>query len=550
MQFYGYLIKIETEDYNMELTVKGKTFHIWSKKRMLYTICFFLFCVIDQRTKTGSGLDGIIETFSNMVGVLMAVIIMSHYKREEFMACKIPYIIWTVVGLTAGVLFTVFGQPYAYFRNSRVMLGIEVLLFGYVVIYTVITVFIQKRYPKLNKGIFGLWLVMMLLMIFSRSDYLWPFGYFLMFGCFYLTDFTEDEQEDLFQGIMNGVILAFFAFQGYCCVFRPYDQVRYLGIYNNCNLNGLFYLIVLAAVFGKILYVTKENKHKFWRVYYWLGAGTVYSFLFMTIGRTAWMVSFILGLLFLGFYQGIKARRHYIRNGLLLVACVCTMFPLVFGMTRYLPPVFHHPVWFWGEWSEEKVHSWDPWNSEKYVDLDELLETAIGRTTEITEGIFSRYPFAMKAFAAEQQETVSQEELRQKNAALKTEEEYTNPFLVRKTIYSHYLAELNLRGHTQSDQGFQLTYFYWIGHAHNIYLQFATDFGIPAVLCMIILCIWSIVKLVRRYYRKGMPVVAAGSIFIMLVPLLFGMLEYSWGSSALTMLLLFLCWRQTLVYEK
>ena len=41
----------------MELTIKGKTLHIWSKKRILYTICFFLFCVIDQRTKTGSGLD-------------------------------------------------------------------------------------------------------------------------------------------------------------------------------------------------------------------------------------------------------------------------------------------------------------------------------------------------------------------------------------------------------------------------------------------------------------------------------------------------------------
>ena len=41
---------------------------------------------------------------------------------------------------------------------------------------------------------------------------------------FYLTDFTEEEQEDLYQGIMNGVIFAF-AFQAFCCVFRPYDQV-------------------------------------------------------------------------------------------------------------------------------------------------------------------------------------------------------------------------------------------------------------------------------------------------------------------------------------
>ena len=36
----------------MQLTIKDKTLNIWSKKRILYTICFFMFCVIDQRTKT------------------------------------------------------------------------------------------------------------------------------------------------------------------------------------------------------------------------------------------------------------------------------------------------------------------------------------------------------------------------------------------------------------------------------------------------------------------------------------------------------------------
>ena len=55
----------------MQLTIKGKTINIWSKKRMLYTICFFLFCVIDQRTKTASGLDGVIETFRDMAGMLL-----------------------------------------------------------------------------------------------------------------------------------------------------------------------------------------------------------------------------------------------------------------------------------------------------------------------------------------------------------------------------------------------------------------------------------------------------------------------------------------------
>ena len=163
----------------MQLTIKDKTFNIWSKKRILYTICFFMFCVIDQRTKTGSGLDGIIETFRDMAGVLMAVIIMSHYKWEEFVAYKIPYAVWTGIGLVAGVLFVVLGQPLAYFMNERVMVSLDVFLFGYVVIHTFISVVKEKKYPKLNKGMFGLWVVMMLLMIFSRSDYVWPFCYFI-----------------------------------------------------------------------------------------------------------------------------------------------------------------------------------------------------------------------------------------------------------------------------------------------------------------------------------------------------------------------------------
>lgn len=519
----------------MQLTIKDKTFNIWSKKRILYTICFFLFCVIDQRTKTGSGLDGIIETFRDMAGVLMAIIIMSHYKWEEFVAYKIPYAVWTGIGLVAGVLFVVLGQSLAYFMNERVMVSLDVLLFGYVVIHTFISIVKEKKYPKLNMGMFGLWVVMMLLMIFSRSDYVWPFCYFIMFGCFYLTDFTEEEQEDLYQGIMNGVIFAFFAFQAFCCVFRPYDQVRYTGIYNNCNLNGLFYLVVLAAVFGKILYVTKENKHKFWRVYYWLGAGVVYSFIFMTIGRTVWLVSFILGLLFLGFYQGVKKKKHYFRNGLLLMLCICMMFPVTFGMTRYLPPVFHHPVWFWGEWREEKVHSWDAWNSEKYINLNDLLENAIGRTREVTDQIFGYSPLSLKAFAAENQKT-----------QVLQDDQYGDQMLIRRTIYSEYWKRLNLWGHTREDQGFQMFSYSWVGHAHNIYLQYATDFGILMCICFIFLCVMAVMGLLGKY-KKLDKIELLENVFLMLVPLLFGTLEYAWGSGAITILLLFINWRQAVV---
>lgn len=56
---------------------------------------------------------------------------------------------------------------------------------------------------------------------FSKSDYIWPWCYFIMFGCFYLTDFTAEEQEDMYQGIMNGVILAFLHSRDIAAYFDP-----------------------------------------------------------------------------------------------------------------------------------------------------------------------------------------------------------------------------------------------------------------------------------------------------------------------------------------
>lgn len=520
----------------MEFTIKGKTFHIGSKKRMLYTICFFLFCLIDQRTKTGSGMDGAIETFRNLTGVVMAVIIFSHYQWNEIIAHKLHYIIWTVAAVSAGAAYVVLGQPLQYYANGRFVAALDVLLFGYVLIHTFYSAVVEKKVPKMDRKLLILWLVMMLLMIFSRSDYIWPLCYLVMFGCFYLTDYTAEEREDLFQGALNGILLSFFIFQGYCCVFRPYDDVRYAGIYNNANINALYYMVVLAVVFIRILETTANKSRKYLRVIYWLGAGVIYTLIFMTIGRTAWLVSFLLGILFLILYCGRQSIKKYITSGLLLVLCFTIMFPVTFGLVRYLPPVFHHPVWFWGEWSEDKVHSWDPWNSEKYVDIEEVIENAVGRTSEITGGIVGKSPFVLH---------VSAQETLREQSVLKTEEEYNSSLLVRKTIYTQYLSRLNLLGHTRDDQGFQLGPYFWVGHAHNIFLQYATDFGIPMAVVFVILVIASCVKLIKTY-RKEKDIAAIAGFLFVLIPVTFGMLEYSWGVASLTITMMFIAWRKAI----
>lgn len=554
----------------MDFRWKGKVVYSYSKRRLLYTLCFFLFCVIDQRIKTGSGLDGVIETFRDLTGVGMAVLTMSHYRKEDFKKYKLPYIIWSVLSVIGGMAAFFWGRDMRPFLNDWIVVIIDVVLYGYILIHTFINVVLEKKYPKLNVKFAVVWVVMMVLMIVSRSTYIWPFCYLVMFACFYLTDYSKEEQVDMFQGMLDGIILGFFVLQGLCFVFRPYDVVRYQGMYHNPNLNALFYLEVLAAVFGKILYVTKQNANKWIKVYYWLGAGVVLSFVFMSIGRTAWIVAFLLGLVFLWALKKITMKKNFVKNGIVLVLCACLTFPLCFGAARYLPPVFHHPIWFWGEWSDERVHSWDEWDSEKYVDIDEFLEAALGRIAEGVESLLEHLPGAVKVEAAEEHsqnmlngeqdtedavteatgQTVIEdtEELPENMIPALERKDISDTFLTRSTIYKYYFKNLNFWGHPYEEQGFMLAIEYWIGHAHNIFLQYGTDFGVPVMILFIVLVLWAVAIMLKKF--KGQQSIAfVCDLMYLMIPILFGMLEYSWGVGSLSITMMFIAWRKAICNE-
>jgi len=552
------------------------------KKRVAYTICFFLFCLIDQRVKTASGLDGTYEFFRNLTGIVMAVLIFSHYTREEFRRLQKPFLLWTILGLPVSIAIFISGISRCIFPAAWFLMVLGIFLFGYIVIYTALLLK-EKKYPLLDRRLLILWGLLMLVMIVSRSDHAWPFFYFFMFGLLFLTPYTKEEQEDLYQGVLNGILLSFVVFQAYCCIFRPYDVVRYVGIYTNSNIAGLYYLEVLGALMAKYLYTVKRGVRLWEKCLCWLGLGIIYSFLFMCIGRTAWIVAILLSMVFLlaihrscqnpAFLQehapqGRGLQKHLTRenilfNGLTLLLCACIMFPCTFGIVRYTPPFFHHPVWFWGEYSEEKVHSWDAWDSEKYIDLDELLTAAVGRLKKTIEDMLSESPLAISSKAAgttgtagtaeatgttgadgtdntDMEDNTNAIDPREEMAVL-SYEEAENGMLVRKTIYSHYFHNLNLWGHRQDDQGFQLTGQYWIGHAHNIYLQYGTDFGIIALLLFLVLSGWACVSLVRSFLKSYEPEYMGYFLFA-LIPLAFGMFEYCWGVSTWSILLLFLAW--------
>lgn len=525
---------------NMQIKIKGKVIYTYSVRRLVYALCFCLFCIIDQRCRTAAG-SGV---FRDLTGAIMAVIILSHYHPEDFRKWKVPHMIWTAVWIIgAPIVFSLGGYATAWpdLRKEWWAIALGVVLFGYILILIFGSAVLEKKRPKMNLKYGAVWLMMMVLMIVSRSTYIWPFSYLVMFGCFYLTDFTKEEKNEQFQGMLDGIILGFFVLQGYCFVFRPYDVVRYNGAYTNPNINALFYLIVLVTVFTKIIYVTRTNGSKWIKLYYWMGAGVVLSLEIMTIGRTGWFTAVILSLVFCVAIKRHQVAKRAWKNMLVLALFVLIMFPVTFSAVRYLPPVFHHPVWFVGEWGENRVHSWDPWNSNKYIDIDEFFDSAAGRILQIFQNALDRSPFHLKADAAGT-------DLAEMEPVL-TKEQVEDHLLVRGSIYKYYFEHLNMWGYPYSEQGFQLTESYWVLHAHNIYLQYGTDFGIPVMILFIILIFWGVILLRRRFKQQGSEM-DAGCLMFLLVVAIYGMFECSWGTGSLSTLLMFITWREVICCEE
>lgn len=513
----------------MQIKMGKHIFYNGSWKRILYTVCFCFLCVIDQRVMTCAPNGGGREIFRDLTGMAMAVLILSHYKREDIVRYKKIHLAWSVLAIIGlPVLFFV-GRSWLPFLWDWVVILMDIFIWGYVVIVTFTNVILEKRRPGLRKKMIGVWLLMMLLMIFSRSDLWWPVCYLIMFGCFYLTNFDEAEREDMLQGALSGIILAFFLFQGLSFLYRPFDWVRYVGWYTNSNNNALFYLLVLAAVLTKLYCAVKRESSKWLRIYYFLGGGVVLSFIVLTIGRAAWIASFAM-VLFALFFMG-KEKKAWLKRGLLLFLCVCLTFPLCFAAVRYIPPLRHHPIWFEEEWSEDKVHSWDPWNSEKYIDADEFLEEAGGKVVKSVRELFIHLMPVMK---------VQAEEMRRQPVI--ADDEYRDSFIIRKTIYNYFWNDLNWRGHKNDEIGFQMLSDYWIGHAHNIFLQFGTNFGIPVMILFAGMLLWTSAICTKKWIANRNPEYV-GSFLWILIPLLFGMFEFCWGAGSLNIFMIFFSWR-------
>ena len=74
---------------------------------------------------------------------------------------------------------------------------------------------------------------------------------------------------------LNGIILWFFVQQSIAFGFRPYDTIRYRGLYSGETQNGLFYMIVYCAFLVKWLWLREIRNTLLCGVCFFLSAGCV-----------------------------------------------------------------------------------------------------------------------------------------------------------------------------------------------------------------------------------------------------------------------------------
>ena len=360
-------------------------------KRWLFTLVFAGIVFIDWIYATQNGYYRMIA--ANALGVLMGVLTLRcyPYDKEKY---KKPDLIWLILWLVGSIIgsFVWIALKGPINEWQYIMAVIDVGILGFTIIRVLFTQFWKNICWKKEGVLAALFGVMSLWMVLSRYYEIWQIWFFGMFMCFYLTGMEEGEENLMWDSLSNGFILAFFLIQIWAYGFRPYDEVRYLGPYSNTNMTALFYLVTYMMVLYRIHVLhwkEKEGKASpkkwvnwLWKAFYYVLAGGLVSFIFFTICRTALLV--LVGLTFLfGIISNLwmlreKAYRLLLR-WVALVLCAVITFPCVYGTIRYLPCVLHRPVWFGAEYHEDKVHSFDPWNSWRYISLEEFFETAVGR---------------------------------------------------------------------------------------------------------------------------------------------------------------------------
>lgn len=483
-------------------------------------------------------------TVTNVTGLVVAVIVFSGHRIKDFI--KPIFVIWVVICLIIlpiSIHIVLLFIPYS---GQVFTAAINVFVYGMLLIKISIDYFIEKRRTKVNKLYFILWALMMLLMGLSVNESIWPYWFLAMFGSFYLTNYNKETVKVIYCSLVDGLIFGFFAIQGTALIFRPYDIVRYSGLYINPNFNGLFYLMTYVAFLCKWLMIHKNGYHSGYRIVISLFAGAMYGFALLTGSKTTMIAMLLSTLPFILLMVRNKKMKvqSFIKHWMILFAAAVVSVPIVYFSVRYIPTIHLHPLYFEGEYNESKVQPGEPRESDKYITFEQAMEGSLGRIFYLLKKPVNSIESGLV--------------LRVQAAELENEPEYIitdadslgkiPPLRLRYEIYRFYIERLNLFGHTNDYEGAPVYRDYYAPHAHNVFIQMAFLYGIPAGLLFLLVCFTFFMGCKRLLNKGDDEKVCVIACFITAF-LVFGFFEIDWMCGQLPFTLFFILFKDVVCME-
>ena len=332
--------------------------------------------------------------------------------------------------------------------------------------------------------------------IFRYGKY-WPIYMTVGFGLLYLQKQNQGQTLCLMRNFCQGAVLSFWYEVFFCLLHRPYHHYmysRYPMQFSSVAMTGLYLLFVLVAVLLLTMekYRIKPALKDMW--FWYLTLGTVLSYLFLSVSRTALLgfgvVILALLILFCGIWFWKKIRRIAVAMGSILLS-FCLLLPVVYTLTRCIPAVVDDPVLYPYEEFEDRIYQGEEKDSNRYMNVQTMLELVTGRISVMVGG--------NKTAEQEQvQNTEPDTSTEQQNASGGNESagEATNG---RMDIFRLYLERLNLTGHDSMVITVDDTIY---AHAHNTFLQVFSDHGILCGILFLCLGIFTLIRSVLYILRN------------------------------------------------
>ncbi len=520
-------------------------------KRIIYILCMVCLCQVDQIA--GSGTYETILGVKNRTLLVVGIIILTAYDWKDFI--KLPYFIWIVIyGLYALLSFSGWKEVVENEALLRINLWIAGL-YGMLLIRLVYKFVVERQKLQVRLIPFIVCVLMLLCMVFIRTDYDWPKAILMICIFLFLTDFKEKDLNNLYCGILDGIIIGFLVIQIQAWMYRPYDKVRYEGMYTHPNLNALFYLCAYWASLGKWYFLKLKQTNVFLRIPFILLAGLIIGTMFYTGGRASFIAAVVMTFIFLVF-QSLSRQKwkvmEFILDGFLVMAAIGMCILPAFWLIRYIPMYVREPLYFAADeinGLDKKVQKHDQNDSEKYIEFDEAVSKMFDRylwflddtTAETIERFIRDLPeslnISIKVDAAELDYIVRFKPTaiiepgsdKYHSLGMSNEDAVYNS---RKEIYKYYLNKLKWIGDENNIQGVWVLEWYYASHCHNVFLQFAYDFGIIIgvvfILFVLISYITVLIGLIKRRtgqnYFRLFVCVGYTTLFVV-----FGMLEIDWA---------------------